>query len=153
MKSTKEKSALYGCFLPSKRRRRFLFVFGYTDCWWNKYLPGFTHVALCEVVEGFLIVHDPCMNGCRTTFRTMPAPGEWNGYTVVEVVTRPAKGNKLIKPIFQTCTTIVQYLAGIDLGAILTNTLYQRLVDPNTQTKDGIREIKLWEPQQRYQPS
>ncbi len=141
---TKRKSGPSGCFLPSKRRRRFLFVFSRTDRWWDKYLPGYTHVSLCEVVEGFLIVHDPCLNGCRTTFRVMPLPGEWDAYKVIEVVTCPTKANRLIKPIFQTCTTLVQYLAGIDLGAILVQTLYDRLLNPSTATKDGIREITIW---------
>lgn len=143
MKKTRAPS---GCFLPSKKQRRFLFVFGYTDGWWDSWLPGYTHVSLCEVVDGFLIVMDPCLGGCRTMFRTMPLPGEWDSYKVIEVVTQPTRGNRLIRPIFQTCTTIVQYLAGIDLGAILAQGLYQTLMHPDTLSMDGIREIKLWEP-------
>lgn len=142
---TKRKLGPSGCFLPSKRRRRFLFVFSRTDCWWDKYLTGYTHVSLCEVIEGFLVVHDPCLDGCRATFRVMPLPHEWDGYKVIEVTTSPTKANRLIRPIFQTCTTLVQYLAGIDLGAILVQTLYERLQDPAIQTKDGIREIRVWE--------
>lgn len=116
-------------------------------------MPGYTHVSLCEVIEEFLVVHDPCLGGCRTTFRTKPLTDEWDRYMVIEVVTYPTHNNKLIKPIFQTCATIVQYLAGINMGATLAQGLYQTLTHPDTLFMDGIREIKIWEPQQQYQPS
>jgi hypothetical protein len=103
-----------------------------------------------ELVVGY----EPLLIGCSTIFRNAPTNQElqyWSDFTVVEVVVVTTRANRLIGPIFQTCATIVQYLAGISLGCVLVNSLYKKLTgSKDTWLRDkGIQGVKLWQKQQQ----
>lgn len=135
-----------GLFLPFKFRRRFLFIFGHSDLWVNKYLKGYTHVVLAEFIDGFLTIIEPTLSSARVIFRTMPRSREWLDYGVLEVVVsyKDVTKNNLIGFKWQTCATVVQYLAGINTGALLAQTLYKRLL---TRKYPGV-EVRKWEQSQ-----
>lgn len=138
---------LYGSFLPCPTDRRLLFVFGHTDCWWAPFLSGFTHVVMAEVLDDdFILVIEPTLVGARILFRTMPTIYEWSNYTVLELVISPTRKNRLIRPIIQTCATVVQYLSGISMGAITAQGLYRSLTctDRKGLRSKGIKEIISW---------
>ena len=138
---------LYGSFLPCPNDRRVLFIFGHTDCWWAPFLHGFTHVVMAEVLDdGFIVVVEPTLVGARILFRGMPDISEWSNYTVLELVVSPTRQNRLIRPIIQTCATVVQYLAGISMGAITAQGLYSSLTksDRKGLRSKGIKEIIVW---------
>lgn len=141
-----QKTSTY--FLPLKRTRTFLFIFGFTDGWWGKYLSGFTHVALMEFIEEeqFVIGIEPLLSGSRTIFRTSPIPQDFPGWTVLKVCVQSTRKNRLIRPIFQTCATIVQYHAGLSLGCIKASTLYNRMLtrDKAWLRAKGIRSVEEW---------
>jgi len=130
-------------------------MFGKTDLWYVKYIPGFNHVCLLEYMNDELVVgYEPLMIGCSTIFRDAPTSQEmeyWADWTIVEVSVVTTRANRLIGPIFQTCATIVQYLAGISLGCVLVNSLYKKLTSSKTEwLKDkGIQGVKIWQKQPR----
>lgn len=146
----------YGSCLPYKSKRIYYFVFGYTNGWWGRYLKGYTHVALLhEIREGdnaFVIGLEPMVDGCRTLVMPVPTdlwPGKRWEILVVVVANAPRK-NRLIRPVIQTCATIVQYIAGVSLGVITAHGLYSKLTNGNRnwlQSK-GIVEVAKWESKQ-----
>lgn len=102
-----------------------------------------------ELIVGF----EPLLIGCSTIFRDVPTKDEvqyWTDWTIVEVIVVPTRANRLIGPVFQTCATIVQYLAGISLGCILVNSLYKKLTGSKIEwlKQKGIQGVKVW--QQQY---
>lgn len=132
--------ALSGSYLPF-RKRKFYFMFGYTDQWYGKHLSGFTHVALAEEKGSRVIVFEPLMATCFTLIKPAPYHEMLQHYEVLEVRVKCTRANRLIRPIFQTCATFVQYIAGISTGALLCQTLYERLL---YRKYEGI-EVKKWE--------
>ncbi len=137
-------------FIPLKRKRRFIFLFSKTDGWWDKYFKGYTHVCLMEYInDEFAIGFEPMVSGCRTIFRTVLNRRDielLKDWTVVELVVSTTRQNKLFKPVLQSCATIVQYLAGISLGCILANTLYNKLTSSNVEWLEskGIYGVSVW---------
>ncbi len=140
-----------GCFIPFKVKKTYLFMFGKTDGWWAKYFKGFTHVCLIEYVsDEYVIGYEPLLIGCSTIWRTAPDKDEikyWKDWTILEVTVYPTRKNRLIGPVFQTCATIVQYIAGISLGCVLANSLYKKLTTSSAEwlKEKGIQGVKLWE--------
>lgn len=102
-------------------------AFGYSDRWYDKWLRGYTHVALIAKYETLYIamqpVHKCCylMIGASVKFENWPA--------MLKVRVTPTKANRLIGLRFQTCATFVQYIMGISTGALLCQTLYERLLN------------------------
>jgi len=145
----------FGSFIRCKPKRKFLLIFGKTDGWWGKYLKGFTHVSLMEYINNdFALVFEPMLYGCNTMFRTTLKPCDiqvMKDYTIVEFTVKTTRANRLIMPIFQTCTTIVQYLAGISLGCVLANSLYKKLTCSNHKWlgSKGIYGVNVWVEQQK----
>lgn len=128
-----------------------LFLFSQTKGWWGKYLPGFTHVALFispyeTLDEGMLF--NPKLPYPRIDFYLEnPLESLVSFDTVIEASISPTYRNRLIRPIFQTCTTIIQYICGISLGCTTAQGLYKCLVTKDGQwlAKKGISEVKVWE--------
>jgi hypothetical protein len=144
------KSGQFGSFIPFKERRRFLFLFTKTDGWWGKYLKGYTHVCLMEYInQEFAIGFEPALAECRTIFRTVLTRKDielLEDWTILELTVLATKENRLIKPLFQTCATIVQYLAGISLGCILVNSLYNKLTKSSHKWLEskGVYGVTTW---------
>jgi hypothetical protein len=104
--------------------------------------------------QEFAIGFEPALSGCRTIFRTVLTRKDielLQDWTVLELTVLATKKNRLIKPIFQTCATIVQYLAGISLGCILANGLYKKLTSSNHSWLEskGIYGVTLWAKSQK----
>jgi hypothetical protein len=144
-------SSIHCKLVPLKVKRTFLLLFGHTDIWYAKYLSGYTHVCLFEYIsEEFMICHEPILIGCQTMFRSalsvedLSHLKEWK---VVQITVTPTAKNRLIMPIFQTCATIVQYLAGISLGCMLVDSLYKKLTRSKREwlKKQGIVGVNVWE--------
>lgn len=134
--------ALSGSYLPY-RKRVFYFLFGYSDQWYDKFLPGFTHVSLVEVKGSKLIVYEPLRATCFTLIKSIDDLSAMaSNYTSLRVSVRCSKAQRLIGFKFNTCATFVQYIAGISTGAILVQTLYERLLNRQIQ---GLGVTK-WEP-------
>jgi hypothetical protein len=137
-------TARYGC---SSASRRVLFCFGYTSGWWDTLLEGFTHVGMVEVLApGLAVTLEPVLSHCAVAFGPV-LESRLRRLTVVEVCVTPTKRNRLIRPILQTCATQVQYLAGLSLGCITAQGLYEALtnLDERTKERNGIHEVTLWE--------
>jgi hypothetical protein len=131
-------------FLPAKGYRKILMVFSRVDTsWYDKLLKGYNHVCMVEVLEDDLVVIiEPTNYGARFMLRSFPTEGEWAKFKVVELDVVVNRSRKLIGPRFQSCATICQYMAGIDTGAILAQTLYKRLT---CGWLEGITGVKEWE--------
>jgi hypothetical protein len=132
-------------YLPSRPRRRFLFVFGHTDGFWARTLKGYTHVTLLEYIDdNCWILIDPKLSGAHTdVYKSVP---DLKDLKVLEVIVQPLRRNRLLRIICQSCATIVQYHASLSLGAITCQGLYEALTitDPEWLEYHGILEVKPW---------
>lgn len=137
---------MYGSFLPYRFERRILLVFSYTDGWWASILPGYTHVAMATILDDdFIVAMEPTLVGGNVLFRTLPGREEWSGFRVLELVVRPTRKNRLIRPIIQTCATMVQYWSGFWLGAYTVQGLYRELMGCRKGLRhQGIMEVREW---------
>ncbi len=138
-------------FLPLKARRKVLFLFArITEPWYAKVLQGFNHMAIAEVIdEGLLFIIEPTTTGALSRLHLMPKIGDWDHITVLELDLRTTKTSKLVRPTFQTCATLCQYLAGINLGCHLVQSLYERLTMNNITELNalGVLRVKQWQHQ------
>ncbi len=141
------------CGSSLRSKRSFLFLFSQTDRWWSKYLKGYTHVVLIETTnQDYWVTFEPTFRGCTTTI-TDPIPLTLltKDHQLLEVLVHPTRKNRLLKPTFLTCVTIVQYLANISLGCILAQTLYEKLTckDIDWLGRQGITGVKQWAQKQQ----
>ena len=121
------------------------------DRWYTRIQYGFTHVVFAEVVdEDLLFIIEPGFSGATMMLRTYPTLHEWDNYCVVEVSLNFNKSQKLIRPLIQTCATICQYLAGINLHTIWAQTMFERLTCEQHEylSNYGIRSVRIWEQKQ-----
>jgi hypothetical protein len=143
MKKTQIQST---CGLISKDRE-FLFFFGTTTGFWAKKLSLFSHSFVAEFIsETEMIKFEPLFSQGSLELITFPFEVEEN-FTVIYVKTRPRNNkNKLVKPTFQTCSTLIQYMAGIDLGCITPQGLYEALTqsNPSWLMERGVMEVSKW---------
>lgn len=116
-------------------------AFGYTDKWYNRFLPGFTHVALIMPIDGGYIGIEPALRRCHISCGVDFNHKEWAEVLKVEVIS--LKANRLIGVKFQTCATFVQYIIGISTGSYLCQTLYERLTN---RVYTGV-EVTKWNTQ------
>ena len=122
-------------------------LFGHTDGWWNKFLRGYTHVALMELVgSSYAIAVDPAMSGANMGIRGKPDEDDTE-YEMLYVRVRAQRKNHLIRFKIQTCATIIQYLMHTDLGVITAQGMYERLTEKPQKwlRKRGIMEVTRWE--------
>ena len=139
-------------FLPLKPRQKILLLFIRAQKpWYIKLFKGFNHVAIGWIVQNnWVFILEPQVSGAVVKFKDMPKTHEWDHFTVIELDLVNDMKRKLFKPTFTTCATIVQYLAGISLGARLAQTLYDQLTkrDKRYLLAHGIRRVTLWESKQ-----
>lgn len=141
----------YGSFVPFKIKRTFLFVFTHTDGFWGKWLKGYTHCILLEFVkDNKMIEFEPLLHGCSIGLRdnvTKDDVRDHKNFKFVEVSVTPTRKNRLIGIKRCTCATFIQYLAGINLGCITAQGLYNKLTrsDDEWLRKKGIIGVKVWE--------
>lgn len=138
----------YGSFLPFRFKRRYLVVFMQSNFWLFRLLWGYTHVCLVELYnDNIAVCYEPNLYGMNTIVREWPTLPELKGLTVFEVTVLPRSKNRLVRPIFQTCATIVQYLMNISLNCCLANSFYRKLhkMDMVYLNRNGISRIKRWE--------
>ena len=111
-------------------------------------------MALAECInDEYVIMYEPTTSGMRAIFRAMPIKSDLIDFKVLEVHIVPTRANRLFKIGFQTCATVVQYVANISMGCLLAQTLYERLCTKNKRHKaNGIVGVKEWEPIIQYQP-
>lgn len=133
-----------GSILPS---REFLFFFGKSSGFWRKKLKKFSHVMLAEFIsESIMIKFEPLFNQGSLEILSFPFENREN-FTIVYVKTQPNKMNRLVKPTFQTCSTLIQYMAGINLSAITPQGLYEALTSSDIKwlRSRGVMEVSKWE--------
>lgn len=106
-------------------KRTYYLAFGYSDKWYTNYLRGYTHVAVVARSNGLVIGLEPLLSFCKVVAGTTVNLQEWNEILCVRV--QHKRANNLFKLQFQTCATVAQYIMGINTGAILCQTLYNRL--------------------------
>lgn len=128
-----------------------IFLFGQTNRWWKKILPGYTHVALIlydDIGHNTLFI-EPELSRAYLEIQRNPPPDKLINVfdAALEVTITPTFCNRLIRPVFQSCTTIIQYLAGISLGCITAQGLYKCLTTRDGQwlRDKGILEVRKWE--------
>lgn len=110
-------------------------------------MKGYNHVCLVEYInDGFVYCYEPLFNGCSTLFRAAFTKEELKDFKVLEVTIYPTRQQILIKPLLQTCATVVQYLAGISMCCFSAQGLYDSLTKINKQIlmEKGIQEVKEW---------
>lgn len=132
-----------------------LFLFGYTNRWFNDYLPGYTHVGIVLISpEGGILLIEPLFEGPTTIFfhprylepfYKLLDSDEYPA--ILHCTIRNDGKDRLIKPLLQNCTTLVQYLAGLSLRCLTPQGLYKCLTtkDGRWLRKKGILEVKKWE--------
>jgi hypothetical protein len=139
-------------------------LFTHTTTWWDKILPGYTHVCLMmhesEEDENGMVKITYCDPLTRKSFMS-PGCIYLESMTslllpkraMITITYKPNRVN-LIRPV-QTCATIVQYLLGINLGATTVNSLYNKLTTKhlNWLAKKGITGVKIWQRSLQPQPS
>ena len=113
--------------------------FSYTDCWYGKILKGYTHVDLIARTNKAFVELSPLASRCFILVGDEVTIDKPEGFLRVRVA--HSSRAQLIKPTIQTCTTFVQYVMGINVGAFLCQTLYDRLT---TKQYPGI-EVTKWQ--------
>ena len=134
------KQKLFGSY---SSYRKFLFIFDNSDESWISKLGGYSHVSIAEYINGELVCFDPLI-GHAFIYPVMPALLLTK--TVLEVKVKYKHKNRLIRFGIQSCSTIVQYMAGISLGALTAEGLYRALTERDTAYLEskGIIEVKPW---------
>ncbi len=138
-------------FLPWVRKKTYLMLFTRMESPELKGLEGFNHMAIGWVhTDEVMQIIEPALQGASIDFvyvkDVLRAQQEQN-IEILEVDVRVTLKQRLFKERFQTCATVVQYLAGIDLDATLVQTLYERLTtkDEIYLKRHGIRRVVKWE--------
>ena len=145
------KQTQYGSYVPFKIKRTFLFVFTKTDGFWGRWLKGYTHCILLEYLnDTTLIQFEPLLHGCSVGLIenfTKEIIEDHKDFKFVEVSVTPTQKNRLIGIKRCTCATFVQYIAGITLGCITAQGLYNKLTcsDAIWLRKKGILGVKIWD--------
>lgn len=137
-------------FLPYHLGQTIYLIFMRVDKpWYLKWLKGFNHVAIAwPTAEELVFIVEPVLNGTLAdSRRNLDWLARRSGVVVVEVETGLWAENKLFKFTFQTCASLVQYLAGINLKVWLAQSLYDKLINLSVsqRTKYGIQKVTVWE--------
>lgn len=137
-------------FLPLVKRRKILLLFSRVPDKRIAWLSGYNHIAIADIThDEAAVVIEPHFFGCsvRAIDVALITQPEFVGIKIIEMTVVNTKTNKLIRPLLQTCATLVQYIAGIDLGIFLVQTLYDYLTqtDPLLLKAKGIHKVKVWE--------
>lgn len=118
--------------------KTYYLIFGYSDKWYTRFLRGYTHLSVVYKIPGGYVYLNPLLSSCK--IEAAASFGIHEDMEVLQVKVNVLKANRLIKPIFQTCATFVQYVIGISTGAFLCQSLYNRLT---TRIYRGV-EVKKW---------
>lgn len=124
-----------------------------------KEIKGYNHVAFgYQLTNEALLVIEPALQGANIDFVYVDElAAKAAEIEILELDVRFTFSTKLFKEQFETCATFVQYLAGIDLGATLAQTLYNRLTKKSLAylNNKGITEVRKWvlKPQSQLDPS
>jgi hypothetical protein len=134
---------MYG---STSKNRYFLFFFGKSQGFWGRKLKGFSQAFIAEfVTETDMIKFEPLY--AEGSLEIIKFPFEYDkDLTIIYVTTCPTDKNKLVKPTFQTCSTLIQYMAGIDLGCITPQGLYEALTESDAEwlKSRGVMEVSKW---------
>lgn len=142
--------------------RAFILLFCRTEAGLSKYLSGFNHVTLFEYMDGEYVAIDFTHTSSDIRiFHRFPRPILKNRTAVAIFVDRKGQSRLISPKILQTCTTLAQYLIGIQLYAILADTLYRQLTRKSERwlRKKGIqdcrvinnaKELAVWESQRAH---
>ena len=127
--------------------REFLIGFGKSEGFWAQTLKGFSHTFIGEIVCGgqALIIFEPLFK--EACLEVMMRPFAFDEeLTILKIKVKSKQKNRLIKPTFQTCSTLIQYVAGINLGCITPQGLYEALTLSDTEwlKSKGILEVSVW---------
>jgi hypothetical protein len=127
--------------------REFLIGFGKSEGYWAQTLKGFSHCFVGEIVcDGqALILFEPLFK--EAVLDVMLRPFAFDEHLVmIRMKVKSKNKNRLIKPTFQTCSTLIQYVAGINLGTITPQGLYDALTlsDAEWLKSKGILEVTEW---------
>ena len=127
--------------------KEYLFFFGHSEGFWANTLAGFSHCYLGQPSYPFTawVIFEPLFQ--EGSLYLMPEPFELPVNTIaLRVRIKSRYKNRLIKPTFQTCSTLVQYMAGIDLGTITPQGLYEALTlsDDKWLKRRGVLEVSEW---------
>ena len=142
-KKSQTRARQSGSYLPYRESKYYFLFCRIEGSWYLRWQKGFNHVSLVRKHGKHWIIFEPILGFCFLNVCNVNEFDRFVTYDVLEVNIRVTNRNRLIRPIFQTCVTFVQYIAGISTGAILCQTLYDRLI--NCQL-EGVK-VKKWEPQ------
>lgn len=142
----------FGRYIPSKNAPRtvfFIFSDPIPTDWWQDYLHGFTHVSFMEQIsDNYALIFEPMAYRGEMALVPMPKPEDFVDFEVLKLRISPKNKCQIPLAVFQTCATMVQYLAGITLpNCFLVQRLYETLTDEHQREKlvqEGILEVLRW---------
>jgi len=134
-------------FLPLKRHQRVYFLFTRIETkWYLKIQTGFNHMAIAwPISPEHIYLLEPTFTGSLTCLKNLEDLNH-KDITVLSLDLVHNPESKLVRLSFQTCATICQYLAGIDLGCKLVQSLYEKLTtESSTYLRScGIKRVTSW---------
>lgn len=145
---TKAEQMSFGSYSPSDGN--VFLIFCRTASFWNRYIPGFNHVILVKKAHdyhhAFLWVEPLIWIANICLFHSEKDIPVKKGDVVVQLNIDYTFENRLLRPILQTCATLVQYLVGISLGCMFVQSLYNKLTTSSKEylLKKGIKGVKVW---------
>ena len=137
-------------FLPLSQKPKVLILFtriARPAC--LKEIKGFNHCAIAFFVDetcDHVFIVEPALQGANVALKKLPLEIHDEHTKILEIDLEFTFTQKLFRDGFQTCATLVQYLAGIDLKAVLAQTLYDRLTNRSEKylKRHGIVEVTEW---------
>lgn len=134
--------------ISTSRIKQFLLFFDQTDRSWIKRLHGFTHISIGYFIhEDTLIYFDPLISKAQMDVIELPSVDEMTGIIALKIVVESKRKDRLVGLKLQSCTTLIQYIAGISLGALTPDGLYDVLTssDKDYLLSQGILEVEPWQ--------
>lgn len=129
------------------QRRKFLVCFTrIDDLWWHRFFNGYNHCFVLIPFGDKYLQLEPGI--CRLFANFIESPASLTNCEILSVKIRPIYKQSLIGIKPTTCSTMVQYICGFDIGAITVSRLHSKLTNTHTTllNKAGILEVKRWEP-------
>lgn len=136
-------------FLPLEPKKTYILLFTRVEEPASvKAMSGYNHMALGWMVnEDAVFVIEPTLRGASIDLVFTREIANTKGFVALIVDVESTNEQRLFREHFQTCATMVQYLAGFDLGATLVQTLYEKLTTSSEEflKEHGILGVETWE--------
>lgn len=138
----------------TSKSKQYIFCFLRTINFWSKHFKGFNHCALLIPKHGGqahqygdFMLFEPMLSNAHIHYLSYDDLISYSNYTKLLVTVKNKPKNRLTKLGFQSCSTLIQYAAGISLGAYTPQGLYECLTEyPKDWLEDkGVIEVSKWE--------